>query len=200
VKLTVFSGFLGAGKTKLILSLAQYLMKDATGDRLRLAILENEIGETGIDDKVLESAGYSVTTMLSGCVCCTLNSNLIASLNDIAENLNPEYGVLEPTGIAVPDSIMDTIKRLGVGIESSRLVTTVDAKRFTRLLKVATQFIKGQIRHADAILINKCDLVDDTALEEIEKEIRAINADASLYRVSAINGVSDEIWKEVIHI
>jgi G3E family GTPase len=112
MNIIIFGGFLGSGKTTTILSLAHYIVeKEKSSDKPNLVIIENEIGETGIDDKVLKSNGYSVKELFSGCICCTLSSDLTIMLNDIAEKVNPKWVIIECTGLAYPSKITDTLNK-----------------------------------------------------------------------------------------
>jgi hypothetical protein len=79
----IVGGFLGSGKTSVVLQLAKYLTGGGTDRKVKLVIIENEIGETGIDDKVLSGAGYEVQSLFSGCVCCTLTGELVSSFRKI---------------------------------------------------------------------------------------------------------------------
>ncbi|MCL2146521.1 MAG: hypothetical protein FWH52_01815 [Synergistaceae bacterium] len=199
MKLIIFSGFLGSGKTLLILSLAEKILRNADVSRINIVIIENEIGETGIDDKVLNDAGYEVRTMLAGCICCTLSVDLTIALNDILDKYDPEYVIFEPTGIALPDRIVKTVEEYGKGISDVSIITVVDAKRYDMLTHMTPSLLSGQLKPAEFIFINKCDLVSEDALEEISSEVSRTNGAAKVFRVSALNGISEGIWDEVIH-
>lgn len=127
MKVILFSGFLGVGKTACILSLARHLMDGHSGEGTRLVIIENEVGEIGVDDLILQTAGYEVQSLLSGCICCTLSTDLTKTLNDISAQYDPEYVIFEPTGVAFPRRIADTLRAWGHPAEWIRQVTVVDA-------------------------------------------------------------------------
>lgn len=198
MKVILFSGFLGSGKTVAILSLARYLMKGKKEGRNRLVIIENEVGETGIDDEVLTSAGYKVQSLLSGCICCTLSTDLTKTLNDIGETYAPEYVIFEPTGIAFPHRITDTLKTWGADIEWIRQVTVVDAPRWGRIRQVTPALVEAQVASADCVLLNKCDLAGEETLERTEAELRILNPQAELRRVVAAQDVDESIWRTVL--
>jgi G3E family GTPase len=197
MKLFIFSGFLGSGKTKLILSIAKEITLSAEKDKTKLVILENEIGETGIDDKILNSKGYNVQPLLSGCICCTLKVELIEAINQIMRDIAPEYIIFEPTGVAKPENILDNITKYGYNVEDIKLISVADASRWNKLMKVTPNLIHSQMQSADLILINKCDLVSDEVLSKIELELSEWNPDAEIHRVVALNGMDPAIWDRI---
>lgn len=198
MKLILFSGFLGSGKTMSIISLAKEIMEKASGNGTRLVIVENEVGETGIDDKVLSSAGYEVKSLLSGCICCTLQTGFTKAIKDIEDKFSPDYVIFEPSGIAYPDRIINTIRLYGSFIEYIKLVTVIDSSRWKKLMKITPSLITAQIKEADIVLINKCDLVSNEDVNELEKEIVEINPKAVTYKVIASDGANPIIWRDVI--
>jgi Putative GTPases (G3E family) len=197
MNLIIFGGFLGSGKTSLILSMAHFLVESEDSMKSNLVIIENEVGEIGIDDKVLKSGGYSVRELFSGCICCQLTSDLITTLNDINEKINPKWVIIETTGLAYPGKILGNINKYGKGIESIRTVTVVDAERWDELSDITPVLIENQVSQGDTILINKIDLVTEVELEEVESRVKELNPKASIYKVSANIEVNDCIWKEV---
>ncbi|ADK15126.1 MULTISPECIES: GTP-binding protein [Clostridium] len=197
MNLIIFGGFLGSGKTSLILSLAHFLVEKQSPNKQNLVIIENEVGETGIDDKVLKSKGLSVKELFSGCICCQLSSDLVITLNDLREKVDPEWVIIETTGLAYPSKILSTLNKYGKGIESIRIVSVVDAERFEELTEIAPVLIKSQISDGNTILVNKIDLVTDKQLKNIERSVKEVNPKATLYKVSANKDINDSIWKEV---
>ena len=191
----ILGGFLGSGKTTSLLSLARYLVANSTTDSPnKVAILENEIGEVGIDDKVLLSSGFSVSNLFAGCACCTVSGEFSEATRKIQKELNPEWLIIETTGIAYPESMRDTlIGNLGI---TARILVIVDAKRWSRLLAAMGSLIEAQIVGSTAVLINKCDLADEYTLSAIEADILRIEPAAKLLRITAKNGIADSIWQQ----
>lgn len=140
MNLIIFGGFLGSGKTSLILSLAHFLVESENSIKSDLVIIENEVGEIGIDHKVLKSGGFSVKELFSGCICCQLTSDLITTLNDIYEKINAKWIIIETTGLAYPGKILGNLNKYGKGIESIRTVTVVDVERWDELTTVTPVF------------------------------------------------------------
>ncbi|MCC9295877.1 GTP-binding protein [Clostridium sp. MT-14] len=197
MNLIIFGGFLGSGKTSLILSLSHFLLENKNSVKSNVVIIENEIGEIGVDDKVLEYSGLSVRELFSGCICCQLSSDLIITLNDIHEKIDPEWVIIETTGLAYPGRILSTLKEYGKNIDSIKIVTVVDGERFKELIAVTPVLITNQIADGDIILINKMDLVKEKELEQIKNHVKKLNPTAGLHMLSANTSTDKDIWKEV---
>jgi G3E family GTPase len=198
LKILILGGFLGSGKTTVLLQLARYLVEQSTsGSQTKVAIIENEIGQIGIDDKVLRSNGYSVTDIFSGCVCCSLNSDLISGIQEIRKETDPQWVVIEATGVAFPDKIAETLF-INLGLES-QIITLVDAKRWHRIRIPLENLIIGQLNDAQLILLNKTDLVEEAELLAIESELRQLNDVARQFRISGIRPIEAEVLQVMAH-
>ncbi|MBQ9042674.1 MAG: GTP-binding protein [Eggerthellaceae bacterium] len=191
----ILSGFLGSGKTTVLMQLIGR-MRERLGDECRIAIIENEIGSASVDSSIIEDAGYSVTEMLSGCVCCTLIGQLVPALNKLADEMNPQLVILEATGMATPDSMRENIERYGG--YPTRIVTLVDASRWERIRRALQILLEAQVEPADIICLNKTDLASEDELAAIEESVREINATAPIARISAASPVSVDVLDEVL--
>jgi len=185
----ILSGFLGSGKTTLLVKVIEGL-REQKGNEFRIAIIENEIGSASVDSSIIQDAGYSVTEMLSGCVCCTLVGQLVPALDKLATELNPSLMIIEATGMATPENMADTIMRYGE--YPTRIVSLVDASRWQRIKIPLRMLLLAQLEPADVICINKIDLVDDDALALVDADVREINATAPLVHVSAQQSLAAE--------
>ena len=185
----ILSGFLGSGKTTILMQLISHL-SEKHGAGYRIAIIENEIGSASVDASIIQDAGYSVTEMLSGCVCCTLIGQLIPSLERLAQELDPQLIILEATGVAAPEDIRDNIVRYSD--YPTRIIALADASRWRRIMRALSMLLEAQIEPADTICINKIDLVDDEALAEVECTVRGINPSAPIVRVNASSPIAGE--------
>lgn len=195
MKLLVLGGFLGSGKTTVLIDLARHIIEDSD-KRTPVAIIENEVGEVGVDDKILRADGYNVREMFSGCACCTLQAELPVAVKSIEEDLDPEWGILEPTGLAIPASIKKTIEDyLGIEVHVSAVV---DAKRWRRMRKPLEQLLVSQTEIAEVILVNKVDLVDQDEVEYVIGDLRALNPDAEIVPVCARDGVAPEVLDKIL--
>ncbi|WP_041668884.1 GTP-binding protein [Acetobacterium woodii] len=196
MKILILGGFLGSGKTTVLLQLAHYLVeKSQNNKQSRVVIIENEIGQIGIDDKVLRGNGYEVQEIFSGCVCCSLNSDLISGIKDIQKATNPEWVIIEATGVAFPDKIAESLL-MNLEIES-RIIIIADAQRWKRIRIPLANLIEGQLKDAHLILINKTDLVDEQELTEVEADIYKLNSDAKIARISGIKPVEERILQVI---
>lgn len=193
-KVLILSGFLGSGKTTVLLQLIGHL-KAKHGPDFRIAIIENEIGSASVDSGVITEAGYSVTEMLSGCACCTLIGQLVPAIRKLTEELEPQLIVLEATGMATPSSMRDNIEQYG-GCPV-RVITLVDASRWQRILRALRILLEEQVECADVICVNKCDLAAESQLGDVESTVREMNARAPLVYSSALSPMSADDLDEI---
>lgn len=197
MKVLILGGFLGSGKTTVLLQLAKYL----TGDNVKpgetkVAIIENEIGEQGIDDKLLKSGNYSVENLFAGCACCTLSGSVPVYVRKIQKELNPEWLIFESTGVGYPASIQRTIEE-SLDIPSL-ICIIVDAKRWIRIEKPMEQLLSGQFENANVVLINKKDLVDAEMLERVTASVAARVPGVKLIPVSAVEPIGADVFEQVL--
>lgn len=191
----VVGGFLGSGKTTLLLQLIEYA-KARSAKQVPVAVLENEIGSVGIDDRVIEGKGYAVTTMLSGCACCTLAGDLVRAVDEIRTDIDPDLLVIEATGLAVPRDMKSNLETT-LGIDA-RLCALVDASRWRRMLAPLQTLLKQQLDAADMICINKTDLVDADELRFVERSVRTFNETACSVTLSATERLSDDALARIV--
>jgi G3E family GTPase len=197
VKALIIGGFLGSGKTSFMLQLLDYIIGVSKSDKkYQVVVLENEIGDVGVDDKTLKAGGFLVETMFAGCACCTSSESVPAALTNIQKAVDPDWVVLEATGVAYPRKIRETITA-NTDFES-RISTVVDAKRWKRLLLPMAMLIGGQLEQAETIIVNKKDLVDSGSLEETLKSVGSYNGAAKLIPVSSIEKIDSGVFKTVL--
>ena len=163
----VISGFLGSGKTTMVLATVGRIIEMT---KKKVVIIVNDFGKIGIDGKVMEKYGLSVTEMPSGCICCTLGSDFLETVRTVAEKFRPDLVIVEPTGIADPANIRDTMKLYRGPLGNIKIVVVVDAVRFQLILKALTNPLKNQLNAADIILINKMDEATPEAVEEVKRQ------------------------------
>ncbi len=175
---TILSGFLGAGKTTLL----NHILTNQQG--LRTAVLVNEFGEIGIDNDLVLTTGDDMVELSNGCICCTINGELLDAVYRILERPETvDYLVVETTGLADPLPVAMTF--LGSDLRDltrlDSIITLVDAENFSEdLLK--GEVARSQILYGDLLLLNKCDLVEEGRLESLERQLRAIKSDARILR------------------
>ena len=109
VKIDIFSGFLGAGKTTLI----KKLLKEAYAGE-KVVLIENEFGEIGVDGGFLKEAGIEITEMNSGCICCSLVGDFAKALKEVAEKFSPDRIIIEPSGVGKLSDVIKAVQKADV--------------------------------------------------------------------------------------
>lgn len=179
----IIGGFLGAGKTTVLMALARYLTERSDSPENCVVILENEISEQGVDNQLLGAQGFRVRNIFSGCICCGSSGALCQDVEQIHRAYNPQWLIIEATGMAYPDSIRRTLEReLAI---HAKILTVVDAKRWPRVLLGLRQFVESQLIGADVVLVTKVDLIGTPQLEQVLEQITAFSGCAPVYPVCA---------------
>ncbi|BBB91111.1 MAG TPA: GTP-binding protein [Methylomusa anaerophila] len=194
MRILLFGGFLGSGKTTTILQVAKYIT--ATCNET-VAIIENEIGEAGIDDKLLADSGIKVKPLFGGCVCCQLTSDLVCAVKEIHETIAPDWLIIEMTGLAVPAKIVKLIDEYSDYYNAFKTVTLVDMGRWPELKEVIGPLVTGQVEKADLIIINKADIAGADR-DEIINDIKMIAGNAPVLVASAADNLPPAVIEEVI--
>ena len=185
VPVTILTGFLGAGKTTLL----NRILTEQHGERI--AVIENEFGETGVDNEILvKDRDEQIVEMNNGCLCCTVRGDLVRILGDLAKKrrqgkLAFDRVIIETTGLANPGPVAQTFF-MDEGIHGQYLldavVTVVDAKHAGKQLDEHDE-ARRQVGFADRILLSKTDLVDDAKVDALMARLRAMNPRAHQRRV-----------------
>ena len=175
---TIITGFLGAGKTTLL----NHILTNQQG--LKTAVLVNEFGEIGIDNDLIVATGDDMVELSNGCICCTINGELLEAVYRILERPEKvDYLVVETTGLADPLPVAMTF--LGSDLRDltrlDSIITLVDAENFGAEI-LEGEVARSQIVYSDMILLNKCDLVDESRLGALEAELLAIKPEARILR------------------
>lgn len=185
VKVDIFSGFLGAGKTRLI----KKLINDKYY-REKIAIVENEFGEVSIDGAILRETNTVITEINSGCICCQVSGNFKKAISNIISNYEIDRLIIEPTGVAKLSELKRVFeeKELNEIVEVDKLITVVDGERFYIYLNNFRKFFVDQIKAADVIVISRSQYLDKEKLEKIVTDINGLNKKAI---------VVDKEWSKV---
>lgn len=215
-KVCLVEGYLGAGKTTLL----NKVLSQPNGHRI--AVIVNDIGEINIDARLIEKSGGGVTMqdgdlipLTNGCICCTLSEDLAQQLSDLACSNKYDYIVIEASGICEPMPIAQTItmmseatKRQGMPeiVHVDNIVAVVDAARLKdefscgEVLREVPEdeedlasLLIQQIEFCDTIMLNKCDLVTEADLQQIEAVLRALQTRAKIIRCEYGDVPMDEV-------
>jgi G3E family GTPase len=181
LKLLLISGFLGSGKTTLLLEIAR---RWAAASQ-KVAIIENEVGEIGIDGQYLRREGLEVQEIFGGCVCCTLAVDLVTTLKKLEESVQPDRVILEATGVARPGDIVPTVRRYAPMVDEIQVLSLVDAPRYDMLLEVMNPLVTAQIGAADIVAVNKIDEMDEAGIDRIRRSVADLNEKTRVVAISA---------------
>ena len=185
MNLMIIAGFLGSGKTTLLMKAAEEYSRRKSGT---LAILENEVGEIGVDDQIIRERGLPVREIYSGCICCSLRLDLVSTLLELEREYNPDLVIMEPSGVASPSKVIDALQGYGGEIDRKIVVTLLDAARMGKLEKLGIPIITDGINSADLVVINKIDKASEADLENLKTRIKEIRPDVEILPVSAASG------------
>ena len=179
MKILIVSGFLGAGKTTFIKEL---IRRSGT----RPVILENEYGENNLDATELEQSlpqqkEMKILEFMEGCVCCTKKDSFVNSVLTVFSGLDPEYLVIEPTGVGRLSNILMNLKPiLHDSIRLLQPVVILTPRTYRSNMAEWPELYRDQIAHAGIVVFSKCESEDPAVLEDVAARIREINPDAEI--------------------
>jgi G3E family GTPase len=184
VPVTILTGFLGAGKTTLL----NRILKEDHGHRI--AVIENEFGEVGVDNEIIEQTDEQIVEMNNGCICCTVRGDLIRILGSLKEKrqggaMKFDRVIIETTGMADPGPVAQTFftdEEIGDYYLLDSIITLVDAKHAQKQLDEFTE-AQQQVGFADRILMSKADLVSQDEVQKLTERLRFMNPRAPVKQV-----------------
>lgn len=175
-KLVVVTGFLGSGKTNFL----QHYIEYETEKNHFVGIIQNEIGKTGLDGKLVDY-DYSLVEIDEGCVCCSLAGQLKAGVQTLMQKTFPDTILLETTGVANPFNLLSELNELEDSVDLEAIVTVVDGSSAFYLANEYRIFL-DQIRSADVILLNKTDVMNEDEIQKVEQFLYENNRCARVIR------------------
>jgi len=176
VKIDIFSGFLGAGKTTLIKKLIAEAFKNE-----KIVLIENEFGEIAIDGGFLQEAGVEITEMSQGCICCSLVGDFEKALKKVIEDYHPERIVIEPSGVGKLSDVIIAVQ----SVDSDEIVlnsftTVADAKKVKMYMKNFGEFYNDQIEHANSIVLSRTKDMTEEKLDAAVAMLKEKNSVATI--------------------
>src|SRR3954454_25329054 len=194
VPVTILTGFLGSGKTTLL----NRILKDDHGHRI--AVIENEFGEIGVDNEIIETGDEQIVEMNNGCICCTVRGDLIRILGSLKEKrdegkLKFDRVVIETTGMADPGPVAQTFftdEEIGNYYLLDSIITLVDAKHAPKQLDEFHE-AQEQVGFADRILLSKTDIAEKDQTEALKQRLRKMNPRAPIKEVHFGNAPIKEV-------
>ena len=176
-KVTIISGFLGAGKTTFIKKLLEQVYAGQ-----KVVLIENEFGEIGIDGGFLKDAGIQITEMNSGCICCSLVGDFGKALVKVSNEYAPDRIIIEPSGVGKLSDVVAAVEKVKdeAGLELDCFLTVADATKAKMYMKNFGEFYNDQIEHAGTIVLSRTQNMDAAKLEASVALIREKNAEAAI--------------------
>lgn len=193
-KIIILGGFLGSGKTTILLELAQAICKKSHKPT-PVALLENEVGEIDVDSVLVGSQGYALKSIFSGCICCELTGELRVAAESIINQYDPEVLIVEASGVADPLPISQTLESLSDDVSICALL---DASRWERIHNALYNILTLPLLYADVVLINKSDLVESSLVDEIKLWVREVNEHSAAIPVSAKTGIPIDVVDAIL--
>ncbi|MCG6878036.1 MAG: hypothetical protein LJE96_02615 [Deltaproteobacteria bacterium] len=204
MKITQIAGFLGCGKTTLILKLARDIAEDG---KRKVALVVNEIGEIPVDGKVIEESGMQVKDIGGGCICCEVAATFAKTIYRLYKDFSPDHVLVEPTGVAVPHQVKLAARMGGrdAKIGMGPAIVLFDATRPAELLDMDMlgQLVTTQIKDADIVAISKVDAVEASEVADASRRVREYNPKAEILSLSSFSELGLDLlvdriidWKE----
>lgn len=186
-KVTIFSGFLGAGKATLIKKLIQ---EGYAGEKI--VLLENEYGDVNVDSAFLKGTNVAITELTAGCICCSISGDFGSALRSILGWMEPDRIFIEPSGVAKLSDVLRNIQQSSCRdqLEIDSVVTVVDASKCALYSENFGAFYQNQISTATCLFLSRTDCISQETLNSTVRLLRQYNPDASLITtpLSALHG------------
>lgn len=185
IKIDIFSGFLGAGKTFLI----KKIINEGSYNE-NIAIIENEFGEVSIDALILRDSNIKVKEINSGCICCEVTGDFKEAILEVINKYNPSRIIIEPSGVAKLTDIIKIFKesKLRDKVEIDNIITVIDPEKFDMYFKNFKDFYEDQILNTKKIVLSRAQNIKSNDLDNIITKIKRVNKRAVI--------ISDD-WQKI---
>ena len=195
MKVLIISGFLGAGKTTFIKKLVEKTNN-------QVVILENEFGDSNLDGKYLETSlvpkkeDIKILELTQGCICCSVNLDLTYSILTIYNTLNPDYLIIEPSGVAKLSRVLEKLKKIEyVNIEIGMPITIIDHYNMINNFKNNGEYILDCINHSGLIVLSNSENLSTHEFSEIQQQLNL--SDYVKFPLKHYNQWDGDYWSEV---
>ncbi|WKY43248.1 GTP-binding protein [Eubacteriaceae bacterium ES2] len=190
----LFSGFLGSGKTSLMLKSIEILSKAGK----RCAIIINEIGDIGIDNRQMRMLGYNVLDLFGGCVCCTMKVTLEATINHLLEEEEDlDYILFEPSGLSNPQSLYPAIINCGYEQSEIQNIFIFDVSRNDFYKNRMSQLFADSLKLTRCVVINKIDKVSQDEIDAAKIMVKETRPEISVFKMN-LNDELDQKFAEFL--
>ena len=165
-KVSIISGFLGAGKTTFIKKLLEEVYKNQ-----KIVLIENEFGEIGIDGGFLKDAGVQINEMNSGCICCSLVGDFGEALKKVSEEYTPDLIIIEPSGVGKLSDVIAAVENVKdeAKLCLDSFITVADGTKCKMYMKNFGEFYNNQIENASTIVLSRTqNMTEDKLLQAVE--------------------------------
>ncbi len=176
-KVTIISGFLGAGKTTFIKKLLEDVYKGQ-----KIVLIENEFGEIGIDGGFLKDAGVQINEMNSGCICCSLVGDFGKALKQVSHDYQPDMIIIEPSGVGKLSDVIAAVEKVKdeADLSLETFITVADGTKCKMYIKNFGEFYNNQIESASTIVLSRTQNMTDEKLEAAVALIKEHNDKAAI--------------------
>ena len=196
MKILMIGGLLGSGKTTILLKLAKQF-KDYYKN---IIIIENEIGEIGIDGKYLQNEGLQVQELYSGCICCTLSVDLVSTLEKLESLYKPELVIIELSGVAYAANVVEIIYKYLKANFNLQVITIIDAVRYFIFKEMLFPLFVSNVEVADFLVVNKVDEIEKCDLNKIIADLQSLKelGQGKIIVTSSLkDNYCNNLWREL---
>ena len=192
MKVLLISGFLGAGKTTFIKELIKHTDK-------QVAILENEVSPLNIDADNLQNKELNIWELTEGCICCSTGGDFATSVLTIANSVDPEYLIVEPSGVAMLSKIIQNIRQIEYEhISLLAPIVILDAANYHYYMSDYPAIAQDQLKNAHFVIISKINSGNLSELSNIESFIKDVNEEAITVKYDYKNA-DNAFWHKILN-